>query len=64
MPNNNVVSCDRDVRNLIVNVIKNQNEMFLKFIAAKLNLDQQDLIDKYLIPFYYMPIIEKRSICI
>jgi hypothetical protein len=64
MPNINVVSCDRDVRNLLVNIIQNQNEMFLKFIAAKLNLDQQDLLDKYLIPFYYMPIIEKRSICI
>lgn len=61
---NNVVSCDRDVRNLIVNIIRKQNEMFLKFIATKLNLDEQDILEKYLIPFYYMPIIEKRTICI
>ena len=61
---NNVVSCDRDVRILIVNIIRKQNEMFLKFIAAKLNLEEQDILAKYLIPFYYMPIIEKRTICI
>ena len=61
---NNVISCDRDVRNLIVNMIRKQNEMFLKFMADKLNLDEQDILGKYLIPFYYMPIIEKRTICI
>jgi hypothetical protein len=61
---NNVISCDRDVRNLIVNMIRKQNEMFLKFMADKLNLDEQDILEKYLIPFYYMPIIEKRTICI
>jgi hypothetical protein len=62
MTQQKVLSCDLHVRNMLVNITKKQNEMLIRFLSTKLNLDEDYMIEKYLIPLYYMPIIEKRSI--
>jgi hypothetical protein len=62
MTNQNVLSSDLYVRNMLVNITKKQNELLIRFLSTKLNMDEDYMIEKYLIPLYYMPIIEKRSI--
>lgn len=62
MTKQNVLSSDLYVRNMLVNITKKQNELLIRFLSTKLNMDEDYMIEKYLIPLYYMPIIEKRSI--
>lgn len=57
-----VVNCDLVTRNLMVEIIKKQNEELIKYLCKRLNLDEEKFLEKYLTPYYYMPIIEKRSI--
>lgn len=50
---------DKEIRHMIINIIKEYNRSLLKFISEKFNLDQNIIIEKYLTPYYYMPIIER-----
>jgi hypothetical protein len=51
---------EREVRALIVNVIKDYNEQLLIEISKTFKLDTEKIINKYLVPYYYMPIIERN----
>lgn len=43
---------------VIKNVIIEQNKELLKIIATKHNLDYDALVDKYIRPAYYLPVIQ------
>lgn len=51
---------EREVRALIVNVIKDYNEQLLIEISKTFKLDTEKILNKYLVPYYYMPIIERN----
>jgi hypothetical protein len=42
------------------NIIIEQNKLFLKMIANKYNISYDMLIEKYLKPEYYLPVIIKN----
>jgi hypothetical protein len=48
------------VRELIIHIIQKQNVMLIKFICIKYDLDETKMLEKYVTPYYYMPIIEKE----
>lgn len=50
---------EKEVRAMIVNIVKEYNRAFLNEIAKNFKLNEQYLIDKYLVEYYYMPVIEK-----
>lgn len=50
---------EKEVRAMIVNIVKEYNRAFLIEIAKNFKLNEQYLIDKYLVEYYYMPVIEK-----
>jgi hypothetical protein len=52
---------DKEINNMFVNIIYKQNEKLLEEISKLYNIDFKYLKDKYLIPYYYMPIIEKET---
>ena len=55
-------STDSDVEfSLLVEIIKSQNIMLLTRIAEKYNIDQEEIISKFLKPNYYIPYIENRN---
>jgi hypothetical protein len=41
------------------NIIVEQNKVFLVQVAKKLNIPEQELLETYLKPEYYLPIVEK-----
>lgn len=47
--------------NIFKNIIIAQNKVLLKTIADEHNLDYDYLLDKYLKPAYYLPVISKKS---
>lgn len=49
---------------MIVNIVKKYNERFILFICEELNLDATTMCEKYLTPYYYMPIIEQETLYI
>ena len=57
---------EKEIRQMIVNIIKKYNEELLRHISKKFKLDEQVILDKYLVPYYYMPIIEReiKRLCI
>jgi len=50
---------DKEIKFMIMNIIKDYNRELLIVISKKFNLDQDKMIDKYLTPYYYMPIFER-----
>lgn len=50
---------EREIRALIVNIIKDYNERLLIEISKTFKLDTEKMINKYLVPYYYMPVIER-----
>ena len=50
---------DKEIRLMIINIIKEYNRSLLIEISNKFNLDPEKMIEKYLTPYYYMPIIER-----
>lgn len=50
---------EKEVRHLFVNIIKEYNKKLLTEIAKKFDLDEEKLLDKYLTPYYYMPVVER-----
>lgn len=50
---------EKEVRHLFVNIIKDYNEKLLIVIAKKFDLNEENLLDKYLTPYYYMPVVER-----
>lgn len=50
---------DKEIRFMIINIIKEYNRALLIVISKKFNLDQDKMIEKYLTPYHYMPIIER-----
>ena len=44
---------------LFKNIIIEENKKLLKAIAAKTGLDENYLLEKYLKPSYYLPIVPK-----
>lgn len=50
---------DKEIRFMIINIIKEYNRALLIVISKKFNLDQDKMLEKYLTPYYYMPIIER-----
>lgn len=50
---------EREIRILVVNIIKEYNEQLLIEISKTFKLDTEKMINKYLVPYYYMPIIER-----
>jgi hypothetical protein len=45
---------------MIVNVIKEYNEHLLIYISEKFKLDKETILNKYLVPYFYMPVIERE----
>ena len=52
---------EKEIKNMIVNIIYKQNDKLLSEISRYYNIDYNYLKEKYLIPHYYMPIIEKET---
>jgi len=50
---------DKEIRLMIINIIKEYNKTLLSVISAEFNLDQDKMLEKYLTPYYYMPVIER-----
>ena len=50
---------EKEVRHLFVNIIKDYNEKLLIVIAKKFDLNEEKLLNKYLTPYYYMPVVER-----
>lgn len=50
---------DKEIRSMIIDIIKEYTRALLMVISKKFNLDQDAMIEKYLTPYYYMPIIER-----
>lgn len=46
--------------NVIKNIIIEQNKVLLKRLADELNLDYEELIEKYLKPDFYLPVVSKE----
>jgi hypothetical protein len=46
---------------VIKNVIIEQNKELLKLIAQKHNLDYDMLMNKYLTPEYYLPVVQTNN---
>lgn len=51
-------SSDDDVRQLLVNILETFTKDILRLIARRYRMDQAYLNEKYMIPYYYMPIVE------
>lgn len=51
---------EKNIRCMIVEIIKRQNKELLLNICRKFNLNEEEIMQKYLIPYYYMPIIERE----
>jgi hypothetical protein len=51
---------EKEIRQMIVNIIKKYNEELLIHISEKFKLDKEVILNKYLVPYYYMPIIERE----
>lgn len=45
---------------LIKNIIIEQNKLLLKEVAKEADVDEKELIEKYIKPEYYLPIIIKK----
>jgi hypothetical protein len=43
---------------VIKNVLIEQNKQLLKIVAEKHNLDYEELVEKYITPQYYLPVIQ------
>tara|TARA_Y100000389_G_C17237832_1_gene401526 strand:+ start:284 stop:478 length:195 start_codon:yes stop_codon:yes gene_type:complete len=56
---NNGFDLERQIRLMIVNVIKDYNEELLREICRTFGLDTEKILKKYLVPYYYMPVIER-----
>lgn len=50
---------DKAIRFMIINILKEYNRALLIVISKKFNLNQDKILEKYLTPYYYMPIIER-----
>lgn len=46
---------------VVKNVIIEQNKELLKLVAERYNLDYDVLIDKYLTPTYYLPVVQNTN---
>ncbi len=46
---------------VIKNIIIEQNKELLKLIAKKYNLDYDMLVEKYITPTYYLPVVQKTD---
>lgn len=53
-------SVEKEIRQMIVNVIKEYNEHLLIYISEKFKLDKETILNKYLVPYFYMPVIERE----
>lgn len=51
---------EKSIRHMIVNIIKEQNKELISTVSKRFNLDEEQMMQKYLIPYYYMPIIERE----
>mgnify|MGYP000710253069 CR=1 FL=1 len=51
---------EKNIRCMIVEIIKRQNKELLLNICKTFNLNEEEIMQKYLIPYYYMPIIERE----
>jgi hypothetical protein len=49
------------VFDIFKNVIIEQNKLLLKEISEKFDLDYEYLIDKYIKPSYYLPVVIKTT---
>lgn len=47
--------------NMVTNIIKQQNTILLKEIAKKIDKDESYMLEKYLKPEYYLPIIYAKD---
>ena len=47
--------------NIMKNIIKIQNKKLLKAIAIEYDMDYQTLVDSYIRPEYYLPIVQKTN---
>jgi hypothetical protein len=51
---------ERNIRYMLVEIIKKQNKELIGTISKQFDLDEEIMMNKYLIPYYYMPIIERE----
>ena len=51
---------EKNIRCMIVEIIKQQNKEFISNMSKQFNLNEEQMMQKYLIPYYYMPIIERE----
>lgn len=51
---------EKNIRVMIVDIIKDYNEELIKRISKKFGLNETEMLNTYLIPHYYMPLIERE----
>jgi hypothetical protein len=51
---------ERNIRYMLVEIIKKQNKELIGTISKQFDLDEEIMMNKYLMPYYYMPIIERE----
>lgn len=45
---------------IVMAIVKKQNEVLLRAIAKKYNLDEEVLLQKYWTPSFYKPIVSQK----
>lgn len=55
------VSYEKLIFDVFKTIIIEQNKILLKEVSIKFDLDYDDLLQKYIKPEYYLPVIEKSD---
>lgn len=50
---------DKEIRKMLVDIIEQYTRSMLLYIAKDYNLNEEKILETYLTPYYYMPVIER-----
>lgn len=57
----NKISYEKLIFDIFKSVIIEQNKLLLKEVSLRFGLDYQELVDKYIKPEYYLPVIDRSK---
>lgn len=57
----NKISYEKLIFDIFKSVIIEQNKLLLKEVSLRFGLDYQELLDKYIKPEYYLPVIDRSK---
>ena len=50
---------EKEIRKMLVDIIEQYTRSMLLYIAKDYNLNEEKILETYLTPYYYMPVIER-----